>query len=494
MEQSESLYERARQILQGEPGMGKQRLADRLGVRTPTSRRLLHRFRGETQGHSNDPTYQKVRKLKDEYPEWGASRTADKLGITVDHAMMHLARWLGAQSYQAGGSPPSRGAPPVAAATPASPVPEAPSGGSTFQDDIRDNARDLCCRSPHIRTLDDLLVYAQVDTRIWEVDRHVINRWEMGTRGPTGEVLTSPLWQIKVWLRRRLLESRLEELFQKLLAEFRKEAPERRELPPPSTGQGLLEVSILDLHLGKLAWGEETRGRDYNADVAQSMFWDALKDLVGKASSFKPAKFLLVVGNDFYNTDILGRTTTAGTVQDEMLRSFDSFAQGRSLIVKAIKWLRERAPVHVVVVSGNHDTQRTYYLGEVLHAFFHNTSGVTIDNGASQRKYVSWNNNLIGFTHGCHEKHQSLPMLMANEQRAAWAAATHKEWHLGHFHSKSSKIFYPNAEHQSILVKVVPSLCPADAWHASMGYSSKLAAEAYYWEDGCVATFSHSPS
>ena len=45
--------------------MGKQRLADRLGVRTPTSRRLLHRFRGETQGHSNDPAYQKVRKLKD---------------------------------------------------------------------------------------------------------------------------------------------------------------------------------------------------------------------------------------------------------------------------------------------------------------------------------------------------------------------------------------------------------------------------------------------
>ena len=115
MEQSESLYERARQILQGEPGMGKQRLADRLGVRTPTSRRLLHRFRGETQGHSNDPAYQKVRKLKDEYPEWGASRIADKLGITIDHAMMHLARWLGAQSYQAGGSPPSRDTPPLRA-------------------------------------------------------------------------------------------------------------------------------------------------------------------------------------------------------------------------------------------------------------------------------------------------------------------------------------------------------------------------------------------
>jgi hypothetical protein len=29
-----------------------------------------------------------------------------------------------------------------------------------------------------------------------------------------------------------------------------------------------------------------------------------------------------------------------------------------------------------------------------------------------------------------------------------------------------------------------------------MGYTSKLAAEAYYWdaENGCVATFTHSPN
>jgi hypothetical protein len=85
-------------------------------------------------------------------------------------------------------------------------------------------------------------------------------------------------------------------------------------------------------------------------------------------------------------------------------------------------------------------------------------------------------------------------MLIANEQPVAWATAHSKAWHLGHEHVKSCKIFYPYAEHQAVLIKVVPSLCPPDAWHASMGYSNKLAAEAYYWEDGCVATFSHSPS
>jgi hypothetical protein len=47
-----------------------------------------------------------------------------------------------------------------------------------------------------------------------------------------------------------------------------------------------------------------------------------------------------------------------------------------------------------------------------------------------------------------------------------------------------------------VLVRIVPSLCPADAWHASMGYRGKLAAEAYFWDEneGCVATFTHSPA
>ena len=49
----------------------------------------------------------------------------------------------------------------------------------------------------------------------------------------------------------------------------------------------------MDLHLGKLAWGEETRGDDYNADVAESMFlgprWRTWSAQVQPA--FKPAKF-----------------------------------------------------------------------------------------------------------------------------------------------------------------------------------------------------------
>jgi len=47
-----------------------------------------------------------------------------------------------------------------------------------MQDNVHDGERDLSYRGTRIQTLADLLVYAQVDTRIWEVERHVINKYE----------------------------------------------------------------------------------------------------------------------------------------------------------------------------------------------------------------------------------------------------------------------------------------------------------------------------
>ena len=130
----------------------------------------------------------------------------------------------------------------------------------------------------------------------------------------------------------------------------------------------------------------------------------------------------------------------------------------------------------------------------MLQAWFSRTSDVVVDNTPTQRKYVHFGKNLIGFTHGNNERHPNLPLLMANEKPQEWAQSCHREWHLGHWHIKRHKMFLPAEDQQGVLVRIVPSLCPADAWHSSMGYGGKLAAEAYYWDqaDGCVATFTHS--
>jgi hypothetical protein len=213
--------------------MGKQRLANRLGVKTPTSRRFLWRFRGETQGHSPDPEYQSVRKLKEANPDWAVGRIAKTLTISEDRVMLNLARWTGAQEFA--GKP---GAAP-AKTSDAAPT-EGPNAGSTMQDDVGETTRDLCSRGSQVRSLEDLLVYAQVDTLVWEVEHWVTNKWEVGARNPaTGEILTSPLFQIKAWLRRKIVETSLKEIAQQLLEGFKKEAPAPAPAKYPPQREGM---------------------------------------------------------------------------------------------------------------------------------------------------------------------------------------------------------------------------------------------------------------
>jgi hypothetical protein len=88
-------------------------------------------------------------------------------------------------------------------------------------------------------------------------------------------------------------------------------------------------------------------------------------------------------------------------------------------------------------------------------------------------------------------------MLMATERPQNWANSNScaREYHIGHFHHKRSLRLLPAVDVSGVLVRVIPSLTPLDAWHASKGYGSKLAAEAYYWdpEFGVTATLTHSP-
>ncbi len=498
------LYLQARQLLLQNPNLGKTRLAQALGLKTPAARRMMERFRGETQGHSADPQYQAVLQLKTQQPTLGGHAIALRLGITVDKARLHLARWHGVQAAAAAPTPATvvgaavRNVLPPPAAAPAVPVPTAGPVGKTpeLQDCVGDATRDLNYLGPKVRTMEELLVYAEVDRTVWEVERYTINKWDVGAKDPqSGSVLTTPLYQIKVWLRRRVVEQQLQNLITGMLDAFKVAAPPARVITRPPTGDGLLEISILDLHLGKHCWAEEV-GEAYDLNIAQRIFHAALEDLLAKGAAMKPATILLPIGNDFFNVDTIAGTTTAGTPQDEDGRWQQSFIAGRKLMVQAIERCREVAPVEIVMVAGNHDTARLYYLGEVLAGWFRHCPDVRVDASPTQRKYFRWHHSLIGFTHGNNEPVASLPIIMATEQRAAWAQTLHHEWHLGHFHARQKKVFQAVADQHGVIVRVIPSLCPGDAWHKARGYQGARAAEAFYFDPtaGCVAEFHHHPA
>ena len=347
--------------------------------------------------------------------------------------------------------------------------------------------------APRITSLAELLAQSKTDLTKWTVERHVVNKWEVGAKHPaTGKILTEPLWQIKAWLKPVQRDVRLaHEVWREMLADWGKR-PRPAVAARKSTGSLLAEYDPFDLHLGKLAYAPET-GQHYDLKLAAQAFRACRDELLGMTAGLPVEEALLPLGNDYFHYDNLALTTTGGTAQDSDTRFPKMFTQGIELAVETIELLAKRSRVTVKIVPGNHDRQSAFTLGCVLEAEFRKDKRVTIDNAPTLRKYHRYGVNLLGFTHGSEEKQQDLAVIMATEQSEAWAQTVHREWHVGHIH-KMKGMFGDSI--RGVRIRVMPSISATDAWHASRGYQDRRTMEAYLFhrERGYAGHFSSNVS
>jgi hypothetical protein len=362
---------------------------------------------------------------------------------------------------------------------------------------------DWTIEGSSVRTLKDLIKYFEVDLEIWEVDRVIANKWEVGAKvGPKDNlhIETTPLFQIKAYLKKKsqpILD--LKKLREELITELPKYqlwVSTNHSSYTKKPDSSLLSINIFDLHYGKLGWHEET-GENYNHDIAEQRFFSAIEDLINKTSSFDIDKILFPVGNDFFNSDIdvPYSMTTGGTPQTNDSRYQQLFREGRKMLVSAINRLSTIAPVEVKTISGNHDTQRIFYLGDVLEVAFENNKNVSVDNSPRFRKYFQYERNLIGLTHGDKEKPADLPLIMANEVPKLWAETHYREWHLGHEHHKKIISHKSEEDFKGVNVKYMRSLSGPDSWHYGKGFVGSIkGAEAFVYdkEEGLVSSVYHN--
>ncbi len=333
--------------------------------------------------------------------------------------------------------------------------------------------------SARIKTLEQLLDVAKVDLTKFFVEKYNINKWEVSAQ-IDGRMVTEELFQVKVQLLRNKSIEKRKRIIDELHQDFVNHSPKAIKRTHKD-GSHLLEVNIFDLHFGKLCWNGET-GEDYDTKIASERFHLAIDDLIHKSKPFSIDKILFPVGNDFFNSDRKENTTSNNTPQDEDLRWMKTFRNGRRLIVEGIEKLMQVADVEVVVVQGNHDFERSYYLGDSLQAWFRNNKNVTINNDATPRKYFKYGQNLIGLTHGNNEKIADLPLLMASEKKELWSDTKFHEWHIGHFHHKKQIKFQTIDEQKGCVIRFMRSLSGTDAWHNLKGYVQNVqSAESFIW-------------
>ncbi|MFW6219438.1 MAG: hypothetical protein ACOC33_01090 [bacterium] len=353
---------------------------------------------------------------------------------------------------------------------------------------------------PHITTLDELLDVCNVDKDVWKVKNHTINKWDV-TSWKNGQPERAQNFQVKANLERvdELFKFKYSaELFLEMIDGYK---PPQLTISPKFNNEipldiqkenNIFEICIFDLHIGKLAWHGET-GEDYDSKIASRRFNEALQKLLYRSSSFNYDRILFPIGNDFFNSDTILNTTTKGTHQDEDLRWQKTFKVGCKLIVDGINLLKQTGKeIDVLVIPGNHDFERSYYMGSFLEAWFNSDSQVNINNSASPRKYYVFGDVLLGYTHGGEEKESSLPLLMASdkESKPYWSETKYHEWHLGHFHRKIQTNYVvldkgkSLAEDLGVTVRYLSSLSGTEEWHHKKGFVGTIkAADGFIWND-----------
>lgn len=333
-----------------------------------------------------------------------------------------------------------------------------------------------------ITSLEQLLEFCQVDAAEWEVERYTVNKWEVGAKNSADQIVVEPLFQVKAWLKRKREVIAAREEIAHLLKKLERKAPVYPAIKAssaPLTGN-LLELSLPDAHFGKLAWGTETGWENYDSKIAERVFKEAFAGLLRGTSAYKFDRVLLVPGNDYLNANNTENTTANGTPQSCDGRQQKTFRLAKDTAI----WTIERAldianRVDVIPVPGNHDPDAVFYLGEVLAAWFRNCDRVHIDNAPTERKFYQWGDVGLMFTHkggkGAGKTHRNR-LLMATERRKMWGETKFNEIHTGDLHQVRLE------EEFGVRVRILPSLCPPDAWHAREGYVGNIrSAEAYVW-------------
>lgn len=228
--------------------------------------------------------------------------------------------------------------------------------------------------------------------------------------------------------------------------------------------ESMLVINLPDLHFDKRDMDDSTI--DDNID----RYFSVLKYLVNKAyhsSNLKQITF--VIGNDVFNTDSIYDATTNGTPQrcnttwnTAYEKVFDAMVQSIALLSKFTKH------VHVVLIQGNHDRTKSYYMAHALENYFRSDNSISFDRTPNINKAVVWGNSFIGFNHG-DNINDKLPLAFAQEFYKLWGQCKYHDIYLGDKHHNNEKIFnrkiMQNDGNQGVKLRILPSLSRPDRWH-----------------------------
>jgi len=335
--------------------------------------------------------------------------------------------------------------------------------------------------SGRIKTLEEALTKGEVDINQWEVERYVINSWEVGAKLPSGTVVVEPLWQVKVWLKRRVPDV-TDLAIRNLIKDIPKWKPvkPRKRLPESDFA---LEMALFDAHFGKLAWKKEVEQGDYDLDIAEQFYMESAEQNLTHAGNYPISKIFYILGQDLMHVEnYQGQTPIGGHKLDVDSRLPKVYTVAKRAVLRSIEMCLEVAPVEVLWIPGNHDMHASFYLSEVVKERFRDDKFVTVDNSPPWRKARLWGNLLVAYTHDASRRTVSIVNMLPQFWPELWGKSKFREWHVGHKHKKEELKFHPTLTVGGVIIRQIPTLSTIDAWHYQEGFVDAVpAGESFIW-------------
>lgn len=303
-----------------------------------------------------------------------------------------------------------------------------------------------------------MLEYLGYNPDEWEFVFLTTSMWNQHTKEQETKQLYAVKFKIKPVIKTLSLDKALEcakEVFKREIKPFKFKKEKEKKL----NDELLIEIPAIELHLGKYAEELET-GQNYGTEIAKSRFYEILRQIIETQDVVQADRCVVMIGNDFFNSDTVNNTTTKGTQQYNDVRWKSLFINGLEMYQEFLITLRDNFNhVDVRLCQGNHDVMSSFYLYMALSAFFANDEIVEFSENYKEYQCYTFGDNAIFFGHG----DTNLKRLMASipaEFYKEWGASKYRELHIQHLHSE-----FTVDEHNGMITRRISSPTGIDSWH-----------------------------
>lgn len=315
--------------------------------------------------------------------------------------------------------------------------------------------------SEEIRTKDQFMEHINFDSDAFEIISYQANIRPVVIRANKNETKIVNKYEHFLRSKPKLsvnMESIID-IFDKKIKSIKFES--KRNIKPNKDWK-LLELCLFDAHINKKSYDNEY----WDSDIATTTYLDMIDNMLDRAMKIDTyERCLLIIGNDFLNSDALSKTTR-WTPQDSTESEEESFAYWLAILTRAIERIQERLNciVDVMSIPWNHAQLLETVMWVALRQIYRGNPNVHVDCDFKPRKYYQYGNTVIMFSHwdGCRQ--DKIPMLFANEAPELRWQSKYRQVHLGHIHTKTV------SEVNWVIIRHLSSMTTTDKRHMEQWY------------------------